>query len=931
MKKIRFLLALIFASVGFSLECWSVNEDSTEYDELLSIIPMHSLHSGTIKITSAYKTIEKGTKWFRVESPVGETSELRATISCPTEGFLYYEGPQYISDSIEVYIDGTLVRNIKEQHLYVHHGFYEYIDVGTHEVVWKAKSDKITIDKLGVISTPCIIVDLLEPGSLGTEVLYNVDHVNKVRNLKVRGKMNSEDLRIIKVMSNLVSLDLSEAELEEIPGGIFSTLSGEGTSTTATHSYLARVILPQTLKKIGDGAFGRTFAEGFELTSSLTSIGKYAFEYSRIAHANLIGVSNIPKGAFHCCYSLEDIQISDNLTSIEESAFSGCSYTKEQTIRFPQTLNSIGADAFYKCHQLSFRFPDKSLEFGKSAFYETGIDSLIIYKYSETLSDYYNNPFSVLRKLVYAEYSTDCYILNMDVFNYSKVDKTIVLKSPTVVSKFSNSVNVSYIKGAKLIVPSYLVNSYKLDDWWSNVKIVEGFSTTEIQDWIIQRSLILNPRERIEGNPNIVVNKTDTYLKINGDAPMTINNFEIVNSFSYDKKYSQLFSNCSNISINGYYRNRINVGEKNWYFISLPFDMKVGDITPANGDMRFVVRYYDGANRSVNGMGGNWKNYSQEDIIPAGTGFIFQADKKGDVYFYSTDNDSKQNSLSNSPFVKSLETNASDNAANRGWNLVGNPWQCYYNIHKLSFTAPITVWNGSTYVAYSVIDDDYAIRPNEAFFVQCPEEVNSIGFPTDGRQLTSTIESQNATRPMSQQTVMRRLFDLEISNGTVSDHTRFVWNEAASLDYEANKDAGKFFSMDESTPQIYTIGVDGAEYAINERPLGNGIIALGVVVPTTGNYSFTALRNDFDAKVFLIDTLTGEQTDLSDMDYSLTLDGGTYIDRFVLDFRAATVTGVNSMMPEKYNTDSKIYDLQGRRTNIGKHGVYILNGKKIVK
>jgi len=61
MKKIRFLLALIFASVGFSLECWSVNEDGTEYDELLSIIPMHSLHSGTIKITSAYKTIEKGT------------------------------------------------------------------------------------------------------------------------------------------------------------------------------------------------------------------------------------------------------------------------------------------------------------------------------------------------------------------------------------------------------------------------------------------------------------------------------------------------------------------------------------------------------------------------------------------------------------------------------------------------------------------------------------------------------------------------------------------------------------------------------------------------------------------------------------------------------------------------------------------------------
>ena len=47
--------------------------------------------------------------------------------------------------------------------------------------------------------------------------------------------------------------------------------------------------------------------------------------------------------------------------------------------------------------------------------------------------------------------------------------------------------------------------------------------------------------------------------------------------------------------------------------------------------------------------------------------------------------------------------------------------------------------------------------------------------------------------------------------------------------------------------------------------------------------------------------------------------------------REAETTGIRSVRPESRQNDNAVYDLQGRRVINPTHGIYIINGKKIIK
>ena len=303
------------------------------------------------------------------------------------------------------------------------------------------------------------------------------------------------------------------------------------------------------------------------------------------------------------------------------------------------------------------------------------------------------------------------------------------------------------------------------------------------------------------------------------------------------------------------------------------------------------------------------------------------------VMVEKTDIDFSGNTMS-----RALTAYSATDAKNASWNLVGNMHPCYFDISQMGYTAPITVWNGSSYVAKRASDDQYSLSPFQAFFVQKPSNVNSVSFPSAGRYTKTQWDNYVASQQSSVKGLHapvhseRAIVNLTIDNGEdVVDETRVVFNAATSTDYEMDCDAAKFMS-DQPVPQLYTLGEDGTQYAINERPAGK--VTLCYVAPSDGELSISAPR--MDQPVYLQDNVLGITHDLSLGAYIFTTEAGTFEDRFVLCLNNPT-TGIADMSDEIVNgkaANDQWFDLQGRQHN-GAHlpkGVYVVkSGAKATK
>lgn len=880
-----------------------------------------------------------------------KTSTLKATVNVDNDATLVYTYQSDSYTSMRVFLDGELVQNVTpNQSSNSTRRYYVELSPGKHDVSWTCVFNKGEVDyythtqtlsEIGVQNTPTITpATTTVEGQLGTEVLRLVDPVSSVKKIVVNGVIGADDWTTLGLMVNAFSIDLSGATATApLPARLF---------TKNKFPFLHSIKLPQGLTEIGEYAFDGSDIEGdITFPTSMKTIGQNAFYRTKIKGAYMSdGIMSIGREAFSDCYYLENITYPATAGIIPNYCFYRCYNLRTFTI--PEGITEVGQYAFYQCNQFNARFPSTMKFINYYAFYDTATDELIV---TEDMI-VQNWAFEHCNSLTYAEWATSFvettggsyYWGTNYIVTYCPKLSTVVLKSPTVVvlqeKGFFDGNDMSKIT---LKVPDFLVNAYKLDPYWYQCN-VEGFNSADIADWNVKKPLVLNAGQRMSGSPSLHFSEEGN-LTVNGDDAQNINNLSInycpisfysSSTYNQNQQWGFMLSNSDYVNITGELSENVFTNEKEWYFFALPFDTKVADITATaletGAATSFAIRYYDGATRASEGMGSSWKNYAKTDIIPAGTGFIYQTAKAAKSKFVAQNNTSKQYILSNNEFVKALEAHPSDVTANKGWNLVGNPWQTYYNIHKLNFTAPITVWDYDAnygygnYVAYSIIDDDYAIKPLEAIFVQCPDEVNNISFPIDGRQLTTKIESQNGAR--ADQPSERKLIDVVLSTGDMSDKTRFVLNPQAQLSYELTRDASKFMSMDAAVPQLYTIE-QGTRMAINERPMGNATVQLGIKVAQNGEYTLSAPRCQFTS-IILVDKETSLETDLATgISYTFQAQAGTSDDRFMLRLGGSDITSVNSIDAMSQQAD-KMYNLQGQRVNQLQQGLYIKNGKKVI-
>ena len=772
-----------------------------------------------------------------------------------------------------------------------------------------------------------VSVTLLEPGSLGVEILRKHDPITEVTNLTITGEMNDDDWAKLKDITALTYLDLSGATIEAVPASQFSGYCQN----------LTTVKLPTGLKSIGNSSFyNKSNLVDVYLPTTLESIGS---------------------SAFYGCSKLESIHLDvlpSGITEIPGSCFKGCS--KLQSFTIPEGVTSIGQYAFEDCKLFTSTIPSTVMSFGSGAFEGAAMNGIdvIINENAQINSSYSHGTFAGTQIKSISLPST-FYKNPGGVILSCKNLTDIYLKSPTVLADpgtvFPGS-DIPFLSGVErsnltIHVPAHLLEAYKLDSYFKNCSnlIVGDATVGDGEFWTISAPLTLS-YSRMPSAANIIL-KNKTSLQIKGSDTQTFGNVVTyghtsVNSSSSaygNKDWSMIINTCDNVSITGTYQHKIQTYAKKWYFFCLPFDFKVSDIETEKDSetgkyIKYAIRYYDGANRAnTNAASENWKDYENTDIVKAGTGFIIQTSATTWVTFKAQDNASKSYVVSNNPFVKALADNTTTADAHKGWNLVGNPWLCYYNIHKMNYTAPISVWSGSSYVAYSIIDDDYAIRPNEAFFVQSPGNA-SITFPVEGRQLTNVINSQNATTRGS---VERKIFDVQIAYGDMTDKTRLVVNPEASMDFEFNCDASKMMSMDIDVPQIYSFGQDKIQYAINERPADNCELPIGIIFRHDGEYTISSIRNSL-GQVLLKDNETGITTDLSENGYTFTAKAGTTEARFRLTFGSINgngdTTGINTI--ENVAAEKEFYTLDGvkvgNNANSLQKGVYVVRqGQKTQK
>ena len=233
---------------------------------------------------------------------------------------------------------------------------YEFILSSESITAWE--NDSVSHD---ATAREYIVIDVAEAGTLRECIEAAGKEVDKVQNLKLTGKINANDFRLMRDdMSYLRALNLKEVTIEAVDDNAKDVIPNRAMYQKKS---LISLILPDVLKGVGDNAF----EDCYNLTGSLVIpegvefLGHAAFSDCR----NLSGSLSLPstlkrlgnvedgdgRGVFWMCGFVSELKLPDSLEQIGKNAFDGCSGLYGE-LRLPDRLLQIGREAFAGCKNL---------------------------------------------------------------------------------------------------------------------------------------------------------------------------------------------------------------------------------------------------------------------------------------------------------------------------------------------------------------------------------------------------------------------------------------------------------------------------------------------------------------------------------------------------------------------------------------------------
>ena len=744
---------------------------------------------------------------------------------------------------------------------------------------------------------------------------------------------------------------------------------------------LKKVTLPETVTTLEAGT---QFYECVSLTSihlpdAITRIGYLTFASCNLTEANIPKACTYIDGwAFAGC-SLKHVDLPDAITHIGERAFA--SNPLEELV-LPAKIRNIGELAFDDGRYKKVVVPEGCLGLGAGAFHSLtlrclDLPSTLVYMEGAPVGNLWGDGACdsiVFRSVMPPKINDYCigeydfnkitlYVPSVSVGVYEANER--YSKRAAAIEAFSGEIvntDLLTIAGNVVITPTAGLYAKKYD--------VNFFQTELNQELFDGRYSYDHPRLTIAQGATLQT----------GIISMTVDR----NDYHYGSDYSwDVFINkgtCTADQIDLRWR------LKDLNYFSPAFDTRMADIVPEREGAPFAIYRFDPAARAVGNFEGSWIKVGNAETLKAGVGYLFRGQEMftgeytehtswGNVYrdpvfewvyqHHRSYPGGQNYFLTNSDVTLPVTHAAGEFAHNKNWNLVGQPYPAFLDIRGIDYDGPILLprgkggWDGR-WIAYSPLDDEIVIEPMQAFFVQVPDGTDAITLDADRRQTSQVYtkdESTNSRRALrrADSNARRVVFNATLSRSTEPSgnsgdsgfsrqfaRTRFVINPEATTRYDIGRDAPAM--ADDDATLLYTMA-GGVAYAINERPLADGIIRLGMQLAEPGTYalalslkSVSVHDGNTAVPVFLIDNETGTRVQLLGADgtpaepYAFEVtEPCTLSSRFVIAIGDADPTAITDVEVARPLPADALFNLAGQRINTPQRGIYINNGKKMLK
>lgn len=395
--------------------------------------------------------------------------------------------------------------------------------------------------------------------------------------------------------------------------------------------------------------------------------------------------------------------------------------------------------------------------------------------------------------------------------------------------------------------------------------------------------------------------------------------------------------------------------EKTMYWISFPFDVKLSQVfgTGIYGT-DWIVQRYRGDLRAQKGWFKQdtqtfWEYMEPTDTLHAYEGYVFLVDADK---FNSNSSEAWKNSATEANFYfpsasgsigiihqNTYEQNVPEHECkidrtfevagvpgplnhmntDSHWNVIGVP--AFQN--NAPGATPRYGEDFNSYYEWDHSTNKYkadVVIPGQTFKTMHAYMVQFAGKITWSD--VSVVKQGAPSRELAAQyaDAQSYLITLRINDGKDDDQTYIRLSEKADAEFVLNEDMMKLDNT--GFPNIYSFA-GNYNVAYNETEMENQTINLGVNVPKNGNYTFS-MPDNFNGSATLVDVVEGKVTELNVSDYTVTLNKGTYNNRFqlVLTVNSPIVTNVDEIN-NGWNTDGKTKKLLINNT------IYLINGGHI--